>query len=323
MTTLVGLAGPRQALGIPGLPEGWGMALKALAPVLAFLLILPLVWLFFRTTWRRLDAEAADHQMARRGSKKYDFRPVAMFAIVGLVLTLQEYYGGRDFYRYVVRPALRQVEIAQLSAPGGWGQYVDTKFYGELYGYSWWALTRVLGYTLVPMLAWKLLFREDKLRDMGLRTEGFFKHAWIYVACLVIVVPCVVIAARSPEFATYYPFYKKCSRSWFDLILWESMYIAQFFALEVFFRGFMLVPLRRTMGSGAIFAMCVPYVMIHYGKPYLETCGAFVAGIFLGSLSMRTRSIYAGFLVHVTVALLMDGLALNSTWGLPTTFWPR
>ena len=100
------------------------------------------------------------------------------------------------------------------------------------------------------------------------------------------------------------------------------MYIAQFFALEVFFRGFMLVPLRKSMGSSAIFAMSVPYVMIHYGKPYLETCGAFVAGLFLGSLAMKTRSIYAGFLVHVTVALLMDFMALSIRWGFPTQFWP-
>ena len=99
--------------------------------------------------------------------------------------------------------------------------------------------------------------------------------------------------------------------------------MAQFFALEVFFRGFMLVPLRRTMGSGAIFAMCVPYVMIHYGKPYLESSGAFLAGVVLGSLSMRTRSIYLGFLLHCTVAVLMDALALSSGKGFPTMFWPR
>ena len=57
--------------------------------------------------------------------------------------------------------------------------------------------------------------------------------------------------------------------------------------------------------------MAVPYCMIHYGKPYLEACGAMVAGVVLGSLSMKTRSIYPGFLVHVTVAILMDILALD------------
>jgi hypothetical protein len=67
--------------------------------------------------------------------------------------------------------------------------------------------------------------------------------------------------------------------------------------------------------------MAVPYCMIHYGKPYFEAHGAIVAGIVLGSLSMKTRSIYAGFLVHITVALGMDLLSLYKRASLPIHFW--
>src|SRR5262249_61756933 len=123
------------------------------------------------------------------------------------------------------------------------------------------------------------------------------------------------------EFGNYYPFYKHCSRSWVDFLAWEGMYVAQFFGLEIFFRGFWLSGLRKTMGSGAIFAMCVPYCMIHFGKPYFETCGAVIAGIALGSLAMRTKSIYSGVLVHVTVALSMDLLALHQKGWLPHQLW--
>ena len=98
------------------------------------------------------------------------------------------------------------------------------------------------------------------------------------------------------------------------------MYFAQFFALEMFFRGFWLGALRRSFGSGAIFAMAVPYCMIHFGKPYLEACGAIVAGIALGSLSMKTKSIYQGFLVHITVAALMDWLSLRRRHCTPLTW---
>jgi membrane protease YdiL (CAAX protease family) len=80
--------------------------------------------------------------------------------------------------------------------------------------------------------------------------------------------------------------------------------------------------MRRSLGSAAIFAMAVPYCMIHYGKPYLEANGAIIAGIVLGSLAMRTRSIYAGFLVHITVALSMDLLALTHRNALPTQLFP-
>jgi membrane protease YdiL (CAAX protease family) len=170
---------------------------------------------------------------------------------------------------------------------------------------------------------WKIIFPKDSLLDMGLRVRGILSHAWIYLLCVAVVIPLVFVVASSPDFGNYYPFYKLSSRSWVDLGAWEAMYIAQFFALEIFFRGFWLSALRKSLGSGAIFAMCVPYCMIHYGKPYLEATGAVIAGIALGSLAMRTKSIYSGFLVHVSVALTMDFTALALRHGIPTSLWGR
>ena len=46
-----------------------------------------------------------------------------------------------------------------------------------------------------------------------------------------------------------------------------------------------------------------------------------IAGVVLGSLAMRTRSIYSGFLVHVTVALSMDLLTLANHGTLPRALW--
>jgi membrane protease YdiL (CAAX protease family) len=291
--------------------------LKALFPIPAYLALAPLLWLFFRRTWRELDLAAHEHQKKTLAAGGYDYRPAVLFVITALVLTLQEYYGGRGFYEENLKPLLREIEVRALVDPHSLGRVVDLRKYNELYSYGWWAFNRVAGYTLVPMLIWKIVFRKDSLMDMGLRVRGLRQHAWIYGLCLAVVLPAVFVVSRSPEFSNYYPFYKHASRSWFDLACWEAMYFAQFFALEVFFRGFWLSGLRTTLGSGAIFAMCVPYCMIHYGKPYLEAAGAVVAGVALGSLAMRTKSIYSGFLVHVTVALSMDLLALASHDALP------
>jgi membrane protease YdiL (CAAX protease family) len=228
---------------------------------------------------------------------------------------MQEYYGGRAFYEESLRPFISRVNER-------WPQVVRLQKYEELYGFAWWAGSRIAGYVLVPFPVWKIFFKEDSLLDFGLRTKGFWRHAWIYGLFLAIVLPAMWMVSREPDFGSYYPFYKTSSRSWYDLFLWESMYFAQFFALELFFRGFWLGALRRSFGSGAIFSMAVPYCMIHYGKPYLEANGAIIAGIALGSLSMKTRSIYQGFLVHITVAFLMDWLALSHRHALPTVLWP-
>jgi membrane protease YdiL (CAAX protease family) len=311
-------AGPTVAADSAG-PSLLATALHALLPFVGFVLIAPILWLFFGRTWRELDVEAHEHQRRMLAAGEWDKRPAVLFAITAAVLTLQEYYGGRQFYDTQIRPWLKVQEALHVIDPStAWiGGLVNLKRYNELYGYGWWSFTRVFGYVAVPFGVWKIVFRRDSLLDMGLRTRGLLKHAWIYLLCLAVVLPATYIVSRSPEFGNYYPFYKQSSRSWTDFLIWEAMYFAQFFGLEIFFRGFWLTGLRKRMGSAAIFTMIVPYCMIHYGKPYLETCGAVVAGIALGSVAMRTRSIYSGFLVHVTVALSMDLLALMGRSGLP------
>jgi membrane protease YdiL (CAAX protease family) len=286
--------------------------IKALLPIPVLAALAPVVWWFFRDTWKRIDQEAAAERAAH--PDQIDFRPAACLLIVAVVLTLQEYYGGRSFYEQTLRPL-----IADWMGKGSEAQLAK---YDDFLGYCWWVGARVIGYVLIPLPLWKILFPSDRLLDMGLRIRGFGKHLWIYGLCLAVVLPAMLLVATQPDFGTYYPFYKRSSRSIADFAAWEAIYFLQFFALELFFRGFMLAALRRSMGAAAIFVMMVPYCMIHYGKPYLETNGAIVAGIVLGFLAMRTRSIYAGFLVHVTVAFLMDFLALFRRDALPTVLWP-
>jgi membrane protease YdiL (CAAX protease family) len=288
-------------------------AFKPLIPIPLLLVILPGLWWFFRTTWQELDADATRYRVEAATQGRTDFRPFVALVMCAVILTLQEYYGGHTYFDQVVRPLLVKLDAAH---PQG----IRLLKYDELYSFGWWAATRVGGY-LTPFVLWKLFFPEDSLLDFGLRTRGFFQHVWIYGLFLAVVLPAMLLVSREPDFGSYYPFYKGCSRSWYDFLVWEGMYFAQFFALEMFFRGFWLGALRRSFGSGAIFAMAVPYCMIHYGKPFLEANGAIVAGIALGSLSMKTKSIYQGFFVHITVAGLMDWLALYHRHALPTFFW--
>jgi hypothetical protein len=288
---------------------------KWAVPIPLLLALAPLIWLFFRKTWRELEDDALTYRLQLRELGKIDYRPLACLAIGAVILTLQEYYGGRQTFDEIVRKWL----VAREALKNGHG-WIHVGKYDELYALSYWALTRIGGY-LFPLLLWKAIFRKDSILDFGLRTRGFLEHAWIYAMFISVMIPTMLIVAKQPDFGTYYPFYKNATRSWMDFLIWESLYIGQFFALEIFFRGWW-VRACRSFGAGAILCMVVPYCMIHYGKPYLEACGAIVAGTVLGSLSMKTRSIYAGFLVHVTVAILMDFLALHHRNALPHKLTP-
>jgi membrane protease YdiL (CAAX protease family) len=307
-------------LPVKPLPElSWLQAHLAYAPIKAILplpilaAVAPPIWWFFRDTWRELDEEAASYRAELRIRGEVDYRPAACFVIVAAVLTMQEYFGSRSFYEEVLREALQRLADAHPA--------LKVQKYDELLGYAWWSCARFIGYVLIPLPLWKLLFPKDRLLDMGLRLRGFFEHFWVYGLCLAIVLPLMFLMSTQPDFGNYYPFYKGSSRSWVDFLSWEAMYWLQFFSLELFFRGWMVGALRRTLGSAAIFAMALPYCMIHYGKPYFEAHGAVIAGVVLGSLAMRTRSIYAGFLVHITVAVGMDLLSLYKRAALPVAFW--
>ncbi len=287
---------------------------KALLPVPALALVLPFLWLLFRKSWAAIDKEGHEERAKFVEAGRLDLRPAVALILTAVVLTMHDYYGGRAVYNDAIRPFLERRQAA------GWS-FIKLETYDSLWSYGWWSFARVAGYVLVPLPVYKLLFRKESLLDLGFRVRGIKQHLWLYGASLALVIVCTFVVARAPDFAAYYPFYKLAGRSRFDLLAWEAMYFAQFFALEIFFRGFLLSAMR-SLGATAIVVMCVPYCMIHYGKPYLEANGAILAGIFLGSLAMRAKSIYGGFVVHVTVALGMDLLALHHRGGLPKQWFP-
>ena len=100
---------------------------KALFPVAAYLFLAPILWFFFRRTWRELDVSAHEQQGKLLASGGYNYRPAALFVITALVLTLQEYYGGRDFYADTVKPWRRnellpedlQIPVETYGGDGG------------------------------------------------------------------------------------------------------------------------------------------------------------------------------------------------------------
>ena len=241
--------------------------------------------------WEAIDADRApgDGEPARG----VDWKVMIILVVACVSLTLQEYVGQRDLYEkwFPFDPA-----------------HPDP--YWSLKGFCWWTGWRVFGYLLLPMAVIACLPGE-RIRDYYVSPRGFIKHLWIYGVMFALILPAVVIASDTATFRHTYPFYKLASRSSFDLWTWEAMYAVQFLSLEFFFRGFLLQGLRRALGANAIFVMIVPYCMIHYGKPMAETFGAIGAGLILGTLAMRTRSIWGGVLIHVGVAWTMDLLAVQ------------
>jgi hypothetical protein len=89
-------------------------------------------------------------------------------------------------------------------------------------------------------------------------------------------------------------------------MLYELSYGSDFFSIELFFRGFLVLAFARYAGKDAILPMAIFYCAIHFGKPLAECISSFFGGIILGVVSYHTRTILGGFLVHVGLAWLME-----------------
>lgn len=191
----------------------------------------------------------------------------------------------------------------------------------ELCGYIWWTSCHLLMFIVIPfaVIKWGLC---EPIADQGWRWNQVHRHWQGYLLLLTPILFFVYLVSLGADFVNHYPFYDHAGRSWVDLLAWEFLYLCQFIFLEFFFRGFMLNALRPAVGANAIWIMCVPYMMIHLPKLWLEATGAILFGLFLGILALQSRSIWGGVLVHAGVAVSMDIAALLRKQGLPEQFWP-
>ncbi len=193
--------------------------------------------------------------------------------------------------------------------------------YSGLISYAWWTFWHLVGYVILPFFVIRLILKE-KFLDMGWKFNQTGQHWPGYLLLITPILFFIFLASYRDDFLQHYPFYKLSQRSWFDLISWELLYLMQFLCLEFFFRGFMLNALRPAVGANAVWIMCVPYLMIHFPKLWLEATGAILFGLFLGILALRSRSFWGGFLVHAGVAVSMDIASLLQQDKLPGAWWP-
>jgi uncharacterized protein len=243
--------------------------------------------------WRWIDEEYRDRSLP-------DVRMYWILVTVAICLVLPRYFGTADFITKF--PAARAL-FATLPYPDLWPRL-------------YWAAFKFVNYFAVPALCIRFILRE-RVRDHGfaLRREG---RIWLlYVGMFLLVLPMTWGVSFTEAFVRTYPKYRAAGDSLGQFALWGVAYGFQFFMLEFFFRGFGLFAMARHVGSTSIFIMVVPYAMIHLSKPLPETLGSIITGIALGTIALRTRSIYGGVLVHCAVAWSMDTFALMRQGRLP------
>ena len=237
-----------------------------------------------------------------------DGRMIVVLVTVAVCLTLNNFLAsGRDPAWLV--SLLDGIGLDRLSARVDTAMSAsDDAAFNRL---AFWAIVQIAGYVLVPVLVIVTVLR-DRVRDYGLRVRGVFHHGGTYAVLFACALPGLIAVSYTGAFQAKYPFYDLAPAEgyWPYMWWWWGLYAAQFVALEFFFRGFLLHGVKQRFGWAAIFVMMVPYNMLHYGKPMAEALAAIVGGVVLGSLSLKTRSIWWGAALHIAIAGSMDLLSL-------------
>lgn len=144
----------------------------------------------------------------------------------------------------------------------------------------------------------------------GLSTRNF--NVWPYFLLLGAMVPLLVVASTGGDFQKVYPksdmigFANEMPFQWLRRLVFEICYGIDFFTIEFFFRGFLVLAFVRYAGKDAILPMAVFYCTIHFGKPLFECISSFFGGLILGVIVYHSRSIWGGLIIHLGIAWIME-----------------
>lgn len=257
---------------------------------------------------RRTDAMALGMQLHDRSGAS-ERRVVIVTLTVLLCLFGLRFFGASSRIHHWIDLASWFGVEAPFEALRDWIRSgPDRQFRSRLF----WATARAVAYLLIPGLVIRFLLR-GRMRDYGLRAPRDWGDTFrVYGLMYVAVMPFVILVSYSPAFQSKYPYYKPGPDEplWPYFWGWEVLYAIQFVGLEFFYRGFLVHGLKHRLGFSAVYVMMLPYLMIHFGKPPAEALGSIIAGFVLGTLSLKTGSVWGGAALHVAVATSMDLLSL-------------
>jgi hypothetical protein len=185
------------------------------------------------------------------------------------------------------------------------------------YGYPWNRYLSILlqlpakavCLSLVLLFIWKAWIQEEPVLGLQVRKLRIYP----YLILLLLILPAIALAATRPDFLRSYPKFHSVSflstyvrSDWLWNLLYEISYGIDFYSIELFFRGYLVLGFLRFAGPGAIMPMIAFYCCIHFGKPLGECISSYFGGLLLGIVAYRTRSIVGGLCVHLGIAWSME-----------------
>ncbi|MCF8242441.1 MAG: CPBP family intramembrane metalloprotease [Melioribacteraceae bacterium] len=220
--------------------------------------------------------------------KTLDRKVTIVFISVALLQTISWYYTSRSFFRKNFYYTI----------------FKDNPDVG-LYEYLYWFIGDFITFFAIPLLLILFLLKERpnkyglQLGDskLGFKLSGYF---------ILFMLPLLWIVSSFPEFVQKYPHLATAKTSISILLIFELGMLIYMTGWEFIWRGYMLFGLKDKFGYYAIFIQMIPFVILHNGKPDIETFSAILGALALGVLAYRTGSFIYGVIVHFGIMFGID-----------------
>ncbi len=220
------------------------------------------------------------------------------------IVEKKKYFQRKDFLLLAgIAPLIFAMKMSvdthfYFTSDAGWDIYWNKVIY--------WPARLLL---IVPIIFFIWKWRDADQPFYGLTVKNFDWRP--YLLMLLMMIPLIAAASTQKDFLQMYPRMQTilagaAPPDAFHKFLYELSYGSDFFGIELFFRGFLVLAFIKIAGKDAILPMACFYCTIHFGKPLGECISSYFGGIILGIVVANTRSIWGGLMVHLGIAWLME-----------------
>jgi membrane protease YdiL (CAAX protease family) len=164
----------------------------------------------------------------------------------------------------------------------------------------------LLYYAIFPILITVILLRKNPFK-MGLGW-GESRVWWPYVGIVCLISAMVLFPfTLSSDLQDYYRMEN------FAIVGYSLTTCVQLLSSEFFFRGFLIFGLKDKFKEGSILIQMIPFVMVHLGKPEIETLSTILTGLLFGYIAYKGNSFWPAFFIHMFINLFFV-VIINLVW---------
>ena len=137
---------------------------------------------------------------------------------------------------------------------------------------------------------------------------------------LVVLMPVVALAARSPRHREAYPEDRRPSWDRRGELANAAGWAAYLVGYEAFFRGLLLLTLARAYGPWpALALMTAIYAAQHLPRPPGEGLGTLPMGFVFGLATLTSGSVWPAIVGHIVIAVTSDTVAIRGGRAAPSS----